>query len=68
MSKILQIVLPFWVMAKSFAQKYTDSRLQGLVGLAYELKIDHGVVCMTVHDSKAIEASLQSGVFSLNNM
>jgi len=67
-NKILQIVLPFWVMAKNFAQKYTDSRLQGLVGLAYELKIEHGVVCMAVHDSKAIKASLQGGVFSLDNM
>ena len=63
MNKILQIVLPFWVTAK----KYTDSRLKGLVGLAYELKIEQGAVCLTVHDSRAIQASVQNGVFSMIN-
>lgn len=67
MNKILQIVLPFWVTAKSYAKKYTDSRLKGLVGLAYELKIEQGAVCLTVHDSRAIHASVQNGVFSMIN-
>lgn len=37
MSKILQLVLPFWVMARKYAKSYTDSRMTGLVGLAYGL-------------------------------
>lgn len=27
MSKILQLVLPFWVMARKYAKSYTDSRM-----------------------------------------
>lgn len=67
MSKILQLVLPFWMMAKQYAKMYTDSRLQGLVGLAYELTIVNGVMKLTVHDSNAITASLSNGTFTLNN-
>lgn len=67
MSKILQLVLPFWVMAKQYAKKYTDSRLQGLVGLAYALTIENGVMNLTIHDSNALTASLSNGTFTMNN-
>lgn len=43
MSKILQLVLPFWVMARKYAKSYTDSRMTGLVGLAYGLALENGV-------------------------
>lgn len=42
MSKILQLVLPFWVMARKYAKSYTDSRMTGLVGLAYGLALETG--------------------------
>lgn len=61
--KILQVVLPFWLQAK----RYTDSRMKGLVGLAYSLTIENGVMRMTVHDSRALTASLADGTFTLNN-
>ena len=64
MSKILQLVLPFWVMARKYAKSYTDSRMTGLVGLAYGLALENGV---TVYDSRAITASLTNGTFILNN-
>ena len=54
MSKILQLVLPFWVMARKYAKSYTDSRMTGLVGLAYGLALENGVMKMTVYDSRAI--------------
>lgn len=67
MSKILQLVLPFWVMARKYANSYTDSRMTGLVGLAYGLALENGVMKMTVYDSRAITASLANGTFILNN-
>lgn len=57
MSKILQLVLPFWVMARKYAKSYTDSRMTGLVGLAYGLALENGVMKMTVYDSRVITAS-----------
>lgn len=67
MSRILQLVLPFWVMARKYAKSYTDSRMTGLVGLAYEMTLENGTMAMTVHDSQAITASLTNGLFTLNN-
>lgn len=67
MSKILQLVLPFWVMARKYAKSYTDSRLSGLVGLAYEMTLNNGVMVLTVHDSRAITATIEDGTFTLNN-
>lgn len=67
MSKILQLVLPFWVMARKYAKSYTDSRMTGPVGLAYGLALENGVMKMTVYDSRAITASLANGTFILNN-
>ena len=65
MSKILQLVLPFWVMARKYAKSYTDSRMTGLVGLAYGLALENGVMKMTVYDSRAITASLANGVMKM---
>ena len=67
MSKVLQLVLPFWVMARKYAKSYTDSRMTGLVGLACGLALENGVMKMTVYDSRAITASLANGTFILNN-
>lgn len=41
--------------------------MTGLVGLAYGLALENGVMKMTVYDSRAITASLANGTFILNN-
>lgn len=67
MSRILQLILPFWVTARKYAKTYTDSRMTGLVGLAYEMTLENGVMKLTVYDSRAVTASLANGLFTLNN-
>lgn len=62
-SKILQIVLPFWMMAR----KYTDTKLAQLVGPSCELSINNGVLTATIYDTQAVNAGIVNGTFNLNN-
>ena len=54
-------------MARKYAKSYTDSRMTGLVGLAYELALENREMKMTVYASLAITASLANGTIILNN-
>lgn len=43
--KILQIVLPFWVMAR----KYTDEKVAQATGSSCEMAINNGVLTITTN-------------------
>lgn len=61
MSKILQIVLPFWVSAR----KYTDKKVENLERPACEMTVDDGVLTVTVHDPQLANASITNDTLVL---
>lgn len=61
MSKISQIVLPFWVLAR----KYTDKKVENLERPACEMVVDNGVLTVTVHDPQPADASITNGTLIL---
>lgn len=62
MSKILQLVIPFWMLAR----KYTDEKVALLEHPACELAVSDGVLTVIVHDPKLASASITDGALVLN--
>lgn len=65
MKNMLQLIITFWNLAKQGAKSYTDSRMQGLVGLAFGMTVENDTLKVTTYDSRALTASIQNDTLTL---